>query len=157
MLRALISGELSSMTMRSDDAMTEVWPARRVEIFTGAGHRRSWSDEAKARIVAESYGQAETVCAVARRYGLAPTQLFTWRREARGTSVAPAPALFAPVIVEPASDPPAPARSRAPRRKGRHSRDGGIELEIDGVTVRVGRGAEAKTIAAIIRALKAER
>jgi transposase len=30
-------------------------------------------------------------------------------------------------------------------------------LEIDGVTVRVGRGAEAKTIAAIIRALKAER
>jgi transposase len=65
--------------------------------------------------------------------------------------------LFAPVIVEPASDPPAPARSRAPRRKGRHSRDGGIELEIDGVTVRVGRGAEAKTIAAIIRALKAER
>jgi transposase len=29
-----------------------------------------------------------------------------------------------------------------------------IELELDGVTVRVGRGAEAKTIAAVIRALK---
>ncbi|WP_457797107.1 hypothetical protein [Methylocystis sp. S23] len=30
-----------------------------------------------------------------------------------------------------------------------------IELEVDGVTVRVGRGAQAKTIAAVIRALKA--
>jgi transposase len=29
-----------------------------------------------------------------------------------------------------------------------------IELELDGVTVRVGRGAEAKTIAAVISALK---
>jgi transposase len=30
-----------------------------------------------------------------------------------------------------------------------------IEVAIDGVTVRVGRGADAKTIAAVIRALKA--
>ena len=29
-----------------------------------------------------------------------------------------------------------------------------IEVEIDGVTVRVGRGAEAKTVAAVLRALK---
>jgi transposase len=32
---------------------------------------------------------------------------------------------------------------------------GMIEVEIDGVTVRVGRGAEAKTVAAVLRALKA--
>ena len=32
---------------------------------------------------------------------------------------------------------------------------GVIEVEIDGVTVRVGRGADAKTVAAVIRALKA--
>ena len=30
-----------------------------------------------------------------------------------------------------------------------------IEMEIGGVTVRVGRGAEAKTVAAVIHALKA--
>ncbi len=30
-----------------------------------------------------------------------------------------------------------------------------IEVEIDGVTVRVSRGADAKTVAAVIRALKA--
>lgn len=30
-----------------------------------------------------------------------------------------------------------------------------IEVEIDGVIVRVGHGAEAKTVAAVLRALKA--
>ncbi|WP_376774813.1 transposase [Mesorhizobium silamurunense] len=33
--------------------------------------------------MAESYEAGETVCAVARRYGLSPQQLFTWRRAAR--------------------------------------------------------------------------
>ena len=83
MVRALISGELSSMTMPSDDAMTETVTVRRVEIFTGASQRRTWSEEAKRQIVAESYSGLETACAVARRYGLSPTQLFTWRRAFR--------------------------------------------------------------------------
>jgi transposase len=30
-------------------------PAQRVEVFTGAGRRRSWSAEDKAAIVAESF------------------------------------------------------------------------------------------------------
>ena len=85
---------------------------------------------------------------MARRYGLAQGQLFTWRREARTTTL-PGPELrFAPAAV------PSPAaRKRRRNRRG----DGGIELEVDGVVVRVGRGAEAKTVAAVIRALKAER
>ncbi len=40
-------------------------PVRRIEVFTGAGRRRSWSGEEKAAIIAESYGAGETVCAVA--------------------------------------------------------------------------------------------
>lgn len=44
------------------------------------------------------------------------------------------------------------ARPR-PARAGR----GDIELEIDGVVVRVCRGAETKTVAAVIKALKAVR
>jgi transposase len=32
---------------------------------------------------------------------------------------------------------------------------GRIEVEINGVTVRVGRGADAKTVTAVLRALKA--
>jgi transposase len=143
---------LGVVMMPGDDVLTEP-AARRIEVFTGAGRRRRWSSEAKARIVAESY--STSVGEAADRYGLAKTQLFTWRREARGAAVAPAASLFAPVVVEAAPEPP--ARSRPPRRKGRHGRDGRIELEIDGVTIRVERGAEAKTISAIIRALKAGR
>jgi transposase len=141
------------MTMPPDDAMTKPHPVRRMEVFTGGGHRRSWSAEDKAGIVAESYSGLESVCQVARRYGLAQGQLFTWRREARMKSL-PAPELrFAPVVVEPAPAAPSPKRQRRRGRRG----DGGIELEIDGVVVRVGRGAEAKTVAAVIRALKADR
>ena len=58
-------------------------PVRRLEVFTGAGRRRSWSAEQKAEIVAESYESGESVCAVARRHGLTPQQLFGWRRDAR--------------------------------------------------------------------------
>jgi transposase len=143
------------MMMPSDDAMTDAYPVRRMEVFTGAGRRRTWSDEAKAQIVAESYAGVETVCAVARRYGLAPTQLFGWRRELR--KMAPAELAFAPVVVAPAAEPRIPAEPKVTRRRGRRSQAGGIELEIDGVAVRVERGADAETVAAIIRALKASR
>lgn len=34
-------------------------PIRRIDVFTGAGRRRSWSPEEKASIVAESYERAE--------------------------------------------------------------------------------------------------
>ena len=146
------------MMMSPDDAMTEAYPVRRMEVFTGAGHRRTWSAEAKAQIVAESYSGLETVCAVARRHGLASTQLFTWRREARSpTAVSPPTPLFAPVVVGPSMTEPVTVERGPARRRSRRSGDGGIELEIDGVTVRVGRGAEAKTVAAVIKALKATR
>lgn len=132
-------------------------PVRRLEIFTGAGRRRDWSAEEKARIVAESYDPGETVCAVARRHALSPQQLFTWRRLARRTTAEaarPEP-LFVPVVVAPAEPEPA-AKRRAQPRKRKAARDAGvIELEIDGIAMRVGRGADAETVTAVIRALKA--
>lgn len=135
-------------------AITE--PVRRIEVFTGAGRRRTWSAEDKARIVAESVTSGELVCAVARRHGLSPQQLFGWRRQLRlpaaASTEASAP-LFVPAIVE------APVPERALRRRRRTRQEdrtsGIIEVEIGGVTVRVGRGAEAKTVAAVLRALKA--
>jgi transposase len=156
MLAGLVGSGLGSMTMPSDDAMTEPYPVRRMEVFTGAGHRRTWSPELKAQIVAESYSGLESACAVARRYGLAQTQLFTWRREAQTRALSPAELQFAPVVVEPPPALPAPPRPKRPGRKRRRGGDGGIELEIDGVVMRVARGADAKTVAAVIRALKAE-
>jgi len=124
-------------------------PARRIEVFTGAGRRRTWSPEEKSAIIAESYVEGGTVCSVARRHGLTPQQLFTWRRQARGTHMAERPA-FVPAVAEG----PAPAVAK-PRRRRRSSAAAPIELEIDGVVVRVGSGAQASTVAAVIRALKA--
>ena len=132
-------------------------PARRIEVFTGAGRRRTWSAEDKARIVAETLKEGETVCAVARRHGLSPQQLFGWRRQARGSAaeVENAAPKFVPAVIE--ATPPA---SVAPRR--RHKRilrgdqiSGLIEVEIADMTVRFGRGADAKTVAAVLRVLKA--
>ena len=128
-------------------------PVRRIEVFTGAGRRRSWSAAEKASIIAESYGAGDTVCAVARRHGLTPQQLFAWRRLARRSALLPPP-MFVPAVVE-RSGPEAPPAPRAPRRARRRSKADGIELEIAGVEVRVGADAKPRTIEAVIRALKA--
>ncbi len=130
-------------------------PVRRIEVFTGAGRRRSWSSEEKAAIVAASYGEGETVCAVARRHGLTPQQLFTWRRQARVEALSEALPRFVPAVVERAPPPEPTAVVTAPRRARRRSAASGIELEIGGVAVRVGADATPRAIAAVIRALKA--
>jgi transposase len=151
------------MTMSCDDAGTS--GVQRFEVFTGAGRRRDWPPEVKLSIVAESYSGVETVSAVARRHGLAPSQLFTWRREFRkqmeeqGLTL-PAPPdkvpSFVPAVIDPVpSSDPAPATKR-PRRR-RRSRGGAVELEIDGVAVKIGRDADAGVITAVIEALKATR
>ena len=133
-------------------------PIRRIEVFTGAECRRNWSAEEKAAIVAESYNTGDSICGVARRHGLTHSQLFAWRRQARlaRERQTDTPPLFVPAIVE------------TPARKGRKRQGTGsrpthksgrapalVEVEIDGMTVRVGAGADAETVAAVIRALKA--
>jgi transposase len=64
---------------------------RRIEVITGVGRRRRWTDE-KARIVAESLDPATTSSAVARRYGLHASQLFVWRQQLAASAAREAPA-----------------------------------------------------------------
>ena len=147
------------MTMSCDDAGTS--GVQRFEVFTGAGRRRDWPDEVRASIVAESYSGRETVSAVARRHALSPSQLFTWRRELRkqmeerGVPLQAGP-VFVPAVVEAAADvEPVPAARRS--NKPRRSKVSAVELEIDGVAVKINRGADTGMIAAVIEALKATR
>jgi transposase len=135
------------------NAITE--PVRRLEVFTGAGRRRTWRDADKARIVAEIATSGDSVCAVARRHGLSPQQLFGWRRQLRESEAGRSGAdglQFVPAVVDAGSS--AVAQRRLPRGRVEASA-GAIEFEIDGVTVRVGRGADAKTLMTVLRALKA--
>lgn len=145
---------ISQLTLTSSDEE----PVRRFEVFTGSGRRREWSDERKAEIVAESYEPGVTVCAVARRHGLTPQQLFTWRRLARkpleAMPVVEAVPMFAPAVLDvPKPEAKEPEPARASRKK---SSSGAIELEIGGAFVRIASGADAATIAAVIQAVKAQ-
>ncbi|VWX53936.1 hypothetical protein NOVOSPHI9U_510004 [Novosphingobium sp. 9U] len=79
--------------------------------------------------------------------------------QAQGLTLPATPAaapLFVPAVVEPAVPSDAGSVGRRPRRR-RRSSPGAVELEIDGVAVRIACGADKGLIAAVIQALKATR
>jgi len=134
--------------------------AQRFEIFTGAGKRRDWPPEVKASIVAECYAGSEGVGAVARRHGLDPSQVYAWRKDlhkqladqgSAPSSAEPVAATFVPAVVELGPQPDSAPARRVRRR--RRAPTAAVELEIDGVAVKIARGADASVIAAVIEAL----
>ncbi|WP_441774655.1 IS66-like element accessory protein TnpA [Labrys sp. KB_33_2] len=130
---------------------------RRLEVINGAGGRRRWSADEKSQIVEETLAPGAIVSEIARRHGLRPQQVFGWRRDARidRDILDQAPPSFVPAVIEASAAVPSPAPPPARRRRAAKRSTGGIELEIDGVVVRVGAGASAETITAVIAALKA--
>ena len=142
------------------NAKSEPRTIQRLEVLTGPERRRQWSTEDKDRIVAESYSGADSVSRIARRYGLLPQQLFTWRRETRRSATPPAFAAvaLAPVPQAEARQPALPAMAK-PRGSGSAKRkmasEVAVEIASGGITVRVRRGADSLMVAAIVRALKA--
>jgi transposase len=129
---------------------------RRLEVITGAGRRRRFSADDKARIVEETLAPGAVVSDVARRHGLSPQQLFTWRRQARRPAAEGAETeapTFVPAVVDAEPSDGALVRRKRQRTRRAERTSGIIEVEIEGVTVRVGRGAETKTVAAVLRAL----
>jgi transposase len=65
------------------------------------------------------------------------------------------PAVIEPVPVPVAEERPPPARRRWTRRS--RGTAAAVELDIDGVSVKIARGADAQVIAAVIEALKMAR
>ena len=124
------------------------------EIIT-VERRRRWSDEDKRRIVAETFGPEASVNAVAKRHGLHPGQVFSWRRtlrdEARSRRTERGKAAFAPVVVE--EPPEHPPRLPPPDGPKATSSSGRIEI-ILGRGRRVVVGADVDT-AALRRVLDA--
>lgn len=52
----------------------------RTEVITSVQRRRRWAPAEKKAVVMETYGPGMTVSYVARKHGIAPSQLFYWRR-----------------------------------------------------------------------------
>ena len=52
----------------------------RIEIITSVQRRRRWTAAEKMRPVEQTFAPGMTVSLVARQNGIAPNQLFTWRR-----------------------------------------------------------------------------
>src|SRR3954471_18261046 len=104
---------------------------QRVEVLTGPGRRRVWDEATKAQVVAESDAPGAVISAVARRWQIAPQQLFTWRREARAASLAVGrgEAAFVPILAEP------PLAARAAVGPG-------LEVVLAGAVVRVSPGVD---------------
>ncbi len=130
---------------------------RRVEILSGPDRRRRWSADEKSRIVAESLVPGAVVSQVARRWQICRQQIFAWRRELAtqvnaGDCGDPAGPAFVPVVAAmptPAHTAPLPASSvtvAAPP---------GVEIDINGARIRVASGVDTKTLAAVLRALRA--
>ena len=125
----------------------EMGSVQRLEVISGTGRRRRFSDDFRARVVEETLAPDAVVSWIARRHGLTPQQVFTWRRQAReasGHSAADTP-MFVPAVID---ERPVSGAAVSERSSGI------VEIEIAGSIVRVGRGADAATVAAVIAALK---
>ncbi len=71
--------------------------AERLDVIETVGGKRRWTPEARARIIAESLEPGANVSEVARRHGMYPQQLYTWRRGLRERAEAMS---FVPAMVE---------------------------------------------------------
>src|SRR5690349_15565144 len=128
--------------MRNDSSTTSTKADafRRIEVITGVGRRRRWTDEEKAWIVAGSLDPASTVSAVARRYGLHPSQVFVWRQQLAAAATCEGPG-FVPVVV--AQDEPAPAGAA-----------GRIGIALGPAVVRVGAGVDAAALRRVLEVVR---
>ena len=119
---------------------------RRLEVLTGPERRRSYKEADKMRLVAETLKPGVCVAALARRHGLHPQQLYTWRRQARRGELAllaEAAPMFAAVVE-------APAAAAVPISAGDE-----VVVELgDQLRLRIGPDVPPARVAALVKALR---
>ena len=117
---------------------------RRVEVLTGPGRRRRWSDADKARIVAETLEPGAVVAEVARRRQVCPQQVFTWRREMRTGAAARLD--FVPIV---------PATSLSEPTAAPAVSSPSVEVKLAGAVLRVAPGTDGDLLTTVLRAIRA--
>lgn len=116
------------------------------EILVGPAGKRRWPNEVKGQLVAETYVPGVTVNEVARRVGMKPNHLSSWRRLAReGKLVVPdlPGAEFVPAVLELT---PASVEEDAKPLTA-------VEIVHGGTTIRLEASVSPDRIAGIVRAL----
>ncbi len=120
----------------------------RLEVLEGPTGRRTWPNDVKGRIVAESFEPGARVSEVARRHGMAAQHLSTWRRLAReGKIVVP---VDEPMFARLEIAPPEEAALGSPT-------DGFVEIDTGGITIRLPGDSTAGRIADVVSALSSGR
>ena len=105
--------------------------------------RRRWRAEEKGRIVAEAVAPGAVIAEVARRHDLTPPHLSNWIRAAKAGQIAlpeEAAIAFVPIVAEQGRTSPGTLAQ--------------IEIVAGSMAVRIPLGADARTLEAVIRALK---
>ncbi len=144
----------NAMDDAMDDARHEAGTYRRMELITGKRRRRSWTDQEKARIVAESAETGANISEVARRHGVARGVLSVWRRQA-GVVSAAIPS-FVPIEV---------GGEDGAIETHEHGHFGGtglrhlatrgvVEIELCGARIRVGPDVAPATLSMVLTALR---
>jgi transposase len=119
----------------------------KIEVL-GTERRRRWSLQDKLQIVEETMQPGVKVSEVARRHGLAPSVVFTWRRLAREGRLGDTGPAFVPVKITPVPAQAAPVAS-APRRTGL------IEIVLGrGRRVRVDRDVDAEALRRVLQVVE---
>ena len=119
----------------------EVREVRRLEVSTGIGRRRRWTDEEKAWIVAESLDPTTTASAVVRRYGLHASQLFAWHQQLAAPAAREAPGFVPVVVAESGAAPPGEMTGR-------------MEIALGPVVVRVGTDVDVGALRRVLEAVR---
>lgn len=136
------------MELQPELSMYGMNRARPLEVVSGPTGRRSWPDEVKARIVAETLQPGVRVVEVARRYGMRASNVSAWRRLARQGVLMLAEAdmpAFVPISLK--AEPPVSAvdSSDAPSA---------LRLSLNDMTLHVPMGFPMREVAALIAALR---
>jgi transposase len=120
-----------------------------VEVITSVERRRRFSREEKLRMVAASAQPGRTASQVARDHGIAPGQLFTWRRQLLTEAIANGMSGdgFVPVAIT--QEPAAAALSGATPCGER-----AIEIRLpNGIVIGVGNTVEVEPLRRVLSAL----
>ena len=144
-----------SRTSASTDAATD--DVTRVEIVTRGEARRAYTPDERATVLIEAAVPGARVLLVAQRYGISPSLVYRWRREAAGRPARQAPPRaprFVPLLVGDGG-----TRQGAIAPTSTPMPDAGsdwIEVVLrNGRLLRIGAGMDAAVVARLAAALEA--